>query len=48
MIKIFPTEQFTITTHLKMDRVENQLLSHIEPVKLDRVYSPFSPLPNKP
>ena len=48
MIRIFPTEKFTITTHLKIDRVENQLLSHIEPVKLDRVYFSGSPLPNKP
>ncbi|MEL6461155.1 MAG: hypothetical protein AAFQ91_23455 [Cyanobacteria bacterium J06621_15] len=48
MIRIFPTEKFTITTHLQMDRVENQLSSHIEPVKLDRVNFPFSPAPSKP
>ena len=47
MIRIFPTEKLTITTHLEMDRVENKLLSHIEPVKLDRVYFPFSSLPDR-
>lgn len=47
MIRIFPTQKFTVTTHLTPDVVENQLLNHIEPVRLDRTNFPFSPRADK-
>ena len=37
MMKIFPTEKFTITTHLRSDGVEDKLLNHVAPAKLGRI-----------
>ena len=48
MIKIFPSEKFTITTRFKPEGVENKLLSYVEPYKLIRFNLPFSPPPDKP
>ena len=42
MMRIFPTEKFTITTHLRSDRVEAKLLNNVEAVQLDRNNVPFS------
>lgn len=48
MIKILPTENFTITTHLRPDRVEDKLLHYVEPYQLGRINFPFSSPPDKP
>ncbi|MEB3217129.1 MAG: hypothetical protein VKN72_12995 [Nostocales cyanobacterium 94392] len=48
MIKILPTEKFTITTHLRPDRVEAKLLNYVEPYQLIRFSFPFAPPPDKP
>lgn len=48
MIKILPTEKFTITTHLRPERVEDKLLNFVEPYKLVRFNFPFAPSPEKP
>ena len=42
MMRIFPTEKFTITTHLRSDRVEAKLLNNVEGVQLDRNNVAFS------
>lgn len=48
MINILPTEKFTITTHLRPDRVEDKLFNFVEPYKLVRFNFPFAPPPDKP
>lgn len=48
MMRIFPTEKFTITTHLRSDRVEAKLLNNVEAVQLDRNNVPFSSPSEKP
>ncbi len=48
MINILPTEEFTITTHLRPDRVADKLLNHVEPYKSVRFIFPFSSPPDKP
>jgi len=48
MIEFLPTEKFIITTHLRPDRVEDKLLSFVEPYKLVRFSFPFAPPPDKP
>ena len=47
-MRIFPTEKFTITTHLRSDRVEAKLLNNVEAVQLDRNNVPFSSPSEKP
>ncbi|BAY83177.1 hypothetical protein NIES267_26640 [Calothrix parasitica NIES-267] len=48
MIKLLPTEKFTITTHLRPDRVEDKLSNFVDPYKIIRFSFPFAPPPDKP
>lgn len=48
MIKLLPTEKFTLITHLRPNRVEDKLLNFVEPYQLFRISFPFSPPPDKP
>ncbi|MEL6458745.1 MAG: hypothetical protein AAFQ91_10915 [Cyanobacteria bacterium J06621_15] len=48
MKKILPTEKFSITTHLRPDRVEDKISNFVEPYKLVRFNFPFAPPPDKP